>query len=306
MTLSSPGSAGQTTLPSALTRLAKALTNALAATSTVTPVLETMCGQGTTIGGSLNEFRDIIAQIPKEHHSRIGICIDTCHSHAAGYDLASPTGFKAFLKEFDEVIGLQFLRALHLNDSKTPRGSHRDLHANIGTGFLGLRAFHNIMNEPTFEDMPMILETPIDRPVSNASRPPTTDTSSATAAHEACASEDSESDLSEPEKPTKKSKAKAKKPTARLIADPSVWANEISLLESLIGMDPESLEFRSLEANLADEGREMREKHQEQHDRKVEAEEKKKKKAAEKGQKSLMDMMKGSSAGKGKKKTADP
>ncbi|EYE95101.1 DNA-(apurinic or apyrimidinic site) lyase APN1 [Aspergillus ruber CBS 135680] len=301
-----PGSAGQTTLPSALTRLAKALTNALAATSTVTPVLETMCGQGTTIGGSLNEFRDIIAQIPKEHHSRIGICIDTCHSHAAGYDLASPTGFKAFLKEFDEVIGLQFLRALHLNDSKTPRGSHRDLHANIGTGFLGLRAFHNIMNEPTFEDMPMILETPIDRPVSNASRPPTTDTSSATAAHEACASEDSESDLSEPEKPTKKSKAKAKKPTARLIADPSVWANEISLLESLIGMDPESLEFRSLEANLADEGREMREKHQEQHDRKVEAEEKKKKKAAEKGQKSLMDMMKGSSAGKGKKKTADP
>lgn len=304
MTLDSPGSAGQTTLPSALTRLAKALTNALAATSTVTPVLETMCGQGTTIGGFLNEFRDIVAQIPKEYHSRVGICIDTCHSHAAGYDLATPAGFKAFLKEFDEVIGLQFLRALHLNDSKTPRGSHRDLHANIGTGFLGLRAFHNIMNEPTFEDMPMILETPIDRPVSDTSKPPATETS-ATAAHEACGSEDSESDLSEPEKPSKKLKGKAKRPTARHIADPSVWANEISLLESLIGMDPECPEFHSLETKLADEGKEMREKHQEQHDRKVETEEKKKKKAVEKGQKSLVDMMKGSSAGKGKKKTAD-
>ena len=302
----SPGSAGQTTLSSALTRLAKALTNALAATSTVTPVLETMCGQGTTIGGSLTEFRDIIAQIPKEHHSRVGICIDTCHSHAAGYDLVTPAGFKAFLKEFDEVIGLQFLRALHLNDSKTPRGSHRDLHANIGTGFLGLRAFHNIMNEPTFEDMPMILETPIDRPVSDISKLPTTDTS-ATAVHEACASEDSESDLSDTEQPSRKkqTKGKAKKPTARVIADPSVWASEISLLESLIGMDPESPEFRSLEIKLADEGKKMREKHQEQHDRKLETEEKKRKKALEKGQKSLMDMMKGSPAAKGKKKTTN-
>lgn len=259
-----------------------------------------MCGQGTTIGGSLTEFRDIITQIPKEYHSRIGICVDTCHSHAAGYDLVTPTGFKAFLKEFDEVIGLKFLRALHLNDSKTPRGSHRDLHANIGTGFLGLRAFHNVMNEPSFEDMPMILETPIDRPVSDISKPPTTDTASATAAHdEACASEDSESELSESEKP-KKNKGKAKKPTARVIADPNVWATEISLLESLVGMDPEGPEYRSLEAKLANEGREMREKHQEQFDRKAEAEEKKKKKALEKGQKSLTDMMKGSKTKKTK------
>jgi len=100
-----------------------------------------MCGHGNTIGGSLSEFKDLLALIPKEHHSRIGICIDTCHSFAAGYDLITPEGFKSFLTEFDELIGIQFLRALHLNDSKAPKGSNRDLHANIGTGFLGLVLF---------------------------------------------------------------------------------------------------------------------------------------------------------------------
>ena len=110
------------------------------------------------------DFQSLISLIPSEHHSRIGICIDTCHSFAAGYDLVSPDGFQSFMTEFDELVGLRFLRALHLNDSKTPRGSKRDLHANIGTGFLGLRAFHNVMNEKRFEGLPMILETPIDRP----------------------------------------------------------------------------------------------------------------------------------------------
>ncbi|KAJ5815387.1 Endodeoxyribonuclease IV [Penicillium riverlandense] len=232
-----PGSANQTPFPEALSRLADTLTQALSATKTVVPVLETMCGHGSTIGGSLPDFRDLLALIPKEHHPRIGICVDTCHSFAAGYDLASPAGFKSFLSEFDELIGLRFLRALHLNDSKAPRGSKRDLHANIGTGFLGLRAFHNVMNEPRFEDLPMILETPIEQ------------------------------------------------------SDFSVWAREIKLLESLIGMDPEGEEFKILEAKLAEEGRVMREKHQEQYDRKMEAEEKKKTKGKGK-QKSLADMIK--------------
>ncbi|KAL4895386.1 xylose isomerase-like protein [Aspergillus ambiguus] len=276
-----PGSANQSPLPDALARLAKALTNALTATTTVTPVLETMCGHGTTIGGSLSEFRDLLALIPHEHHPRIGICIDTCHSFAAGYDLVTPAGFRAFMQEFDDLIGLQYLRALHLNDSKAPRGSKRDLHANIGTGFLGLRAFHNVMNEPRFEGLPMILETPIDRPAADMVK------------------DEDGSDVDEDgeQKPTKKKKKPAKRPAAakaQTVPDPSVWAREIELLESLIGMDPESAEFRELEAKLSEEGRESREKHQEQYERKLEAEEKKKEKGTAKKQKTLAEVMNGS------------
>ncbi|KAL4997964.1 xylose isomerase-like protein [Aspergillus recurvatus] len=286
-----PGSANKTPLPSALARLAKALTNALAATSTVVPVLETMCGHGSTIGGSLSEFRDLLALIPKEYHPRIGICIDTCHSFAAGYDLVSPAGFQAFLQEFEDLIGIQHLRALHLNDSKAPGGSRRDLHANIGTGFLGLRAFHNVMNEPRFEGLPMILETPIDRV-------PPAATNGAKEEEEA-AEEQVESEASDDEiKPKTKKKQQKKPAAAKAVPDFSIWAREIELLESLIGMDPEGDKFRALEAELSEEGREMREKHMEQYLRKQEAEEKKKAKSGGK-QKTLREMMNGSK-GRGK------
>ncbi|KAJ5489462.1 DNA-(apurinic or apyrimidinic site) lyase 1 [Penicillium diatomitis] len=278
-----PGSTNQTPLPEALARLADALTRAISETSTVIPVLETMCGHGNTIGGSLSEFRDLLALIPEEHHSRIGICIDTCHSFAAGYDLVTPEGFKAFLAEFEELIGIKFLRALHLNDSKAPRGSHRDLHANIGTGFLGLRAFHNVMNEPRFEGLPMVLETPIDRVPGQTGG-------------------DGEGDkcdscTSETEKKVKKKIGKqgAKRPAGAspaAVPDHAVWAREIKLLESLIGMDPEGEEFRTLEARLSEEGRPMREKQMEQYERKLETERRKDAKAKEKGQKSLVEMMK--------------
>ncbi|PKX95563.1 DNA-(apurinic or apyrimidinic site) lyase APN1 [Aspergillus novofumigatus IBT 16806] len=273
-----PGSANQSSLSEALSRLAKALTNALEATSTVVPVLETMCGHGTTIGGYLPEFRDLLALIPREHHPRIGICIDTCHSFAAGYDLSSPAGYQSFMKEFEDQIGLQHLRALHLNDSKAPRGSKRDLHANIGTGFLGLRAFHNIMNDPRLEGLPMILETPIDRPANPTAAANIKDEASDAEADPAADSE------VEPEQNSKKKtpkRTKSKPAGAKaLVPDPSVWAREIALLESLIGMDPESPEFKALEAQLAEEGREFRAKHQEQYERKLAAEEKKKNKAA--------------------------
>ncbi|GKZ19889.1 hypothetical protein AbraIFM66951_007737 [Aspergillus brasiliensis] len=270
-----PGSANQTSHSSAITRLATALTNALEATSTVTPVLETMCGHGSTIGGYLHEFRDILSQIPQKHHHRIGICIDTCHSFAAGYDLVTPSGFASFMQEFSDVIGIQYLRALHLNDSKAPQGSKRDLHANIGTGFLGLRAFHNIMNEPRFQGLPMILETPIDRPANEVE----------------AEAEDSPSSKSKKKKPSS-----AASSSSKLVPDHNVWAREIALLESLIGMDPEGEEFRALEAKLSEEGREMREKQMEQYERKLEAEAKKKEKEKakkEKGQKTLMEMMNG-------------
>ncbi|KAL4922830.1 xylose isomerase-like protein [Aspergillus aurantiobrunneus] len=295
-----PGSANKTPFPSALARLAKALTNALSATSTVVPVLETMCGHGSTIGGSLSEFRDLLALIPKELHPRIGICIDTCHSFAAGYDLVSPAGFQAFLREFEDLIGIQHLRALHLNDSKAPGGSKRDLHANIGTGFLGLRAFHNVMNEPRFEGLPMILETPIDRI-------PAATTNEANKEEDAN-SDESDSDDTKPKKSTTTKKKQQKKPTAskaksQPVPDFSVWAREIELLESLIGMDPESQTFRDLEAQLSEEGRETREKHMEQYKRKLEAEEKKSAKAAGK-QKTLMEMMNSNSKRNGKGKAS--
>ncbi|KAJ5369875.1 DNA-(apurinic or apyrimidinic site) lyase 1 [Penicillium cataractarum] len=277
-----PGSTNQTPLPEALARLASALTKALTETTTVIPVLETMCGHGNTIGGSLSEFRDLLALIPQEHHSRIGICIDTCHSFAAGYDLVTPEGFKAFLTEFDDLIGLRFLRALHLNDSKAPRGSKRDLHANIGTGFLGLRAFHNVMNEPRFEGLPMVLETPIDRV------PGQTASSAADDDADSCASESEK----KPKKGVKKGGKRPAGAAPAAVPDHGVWAREIKLLESLIGMDPEGEEFRALEKKLSEEGREMREKQMEQYERKLETEKKKEAKAKEKGQKSLMDMMK--------------
>ncbi|PYH45113.1 DNA-(apurinic or apyrimidinic site) lyase APN1 [Aspergillus saccharolyticus JOP 1030-1] len=280
-----PGSANSTPHASAITRLASALTSALRATDSVIPVLETMCGHGSTIGGSLSEFKELLAQIPADLHPRIGICIDTCHSFAAGYDLVTPSGFAAFMQEFEDLIGIQHLRALHLNDSKAPRGSKRDLHANIGTGFLGLRAFHNVMNEKRFEGVPMILETPIDRPETNS----------------AVKNESGDEGQAKGKK-----KATAKKRTgasAKLVPDHSVWAKEIELLESLIGMDPDGEEFQALETKLADEGREMREKQIEQYLRKLEAEEKKAAKGsgANKGQKTLMEMM--NAAGKKKGKT---
>ncbi|KAL4797707.1 xylose isomerase-like protein [Aspergillus venezuelensis] len=291
-----PGSANKTPFPSALSRLAKALTNALSETSTVIPVLETMCGHGSTIGGSLSEFRDLLALIPKEHHDRIGICIDTCHSFAAGYDLVTPTGFKAFMQEFEDLIGIEHLRALHLNDSKAPGGSKRDLHANIGTGFLGLRAFHNVMNEPRFEGIPMILETPIDRVPAAAG---TNGTKSEPAEEE----QEEETDASDDEiKPKKKPATNPKskpKAAAKPVPDFSIWANEIALLESLIGMDPESSEFKDLEAKLSEEGKETREKHMEQYLRKQEAEEKKRAKEGGK-QKTLMGMMGGGGNAKAK------
>lgn len=295
-----PGTANQTSHSSAISRLANALTKAISETSTVVPVLETMCGSGTTIGGSLSDLSSVIALIPPEYRSRIGICIDTCHSFAAGYDLVSPAGFQAFMTEFEEKIGTKYIRALHLNDSKAPRGSKRDLHANIGTGFLGLRAFHNVMNEKRFEGIPMILETPIDRPDPTWQGPSAT--SNGAAEGEETEENDEESDFSsdsEMETKKKPKKAKSKKSVKAAsqkpptIEDKSVWAREIKLLESLIGMDPECAEFRELEARLSEEGRAERERIQAQHERKLEAEEKKRRKELEKGQKTLLDMMDG-------------
>jgi AP endonuclease-1 len=155
-----PGSTGKNPRPEAIARIAAQLNKAHKATKTVITVLENMAGAGNVIGSTWEDLRDIIALV--DDKSRVGVCIDTCHTFAAGYDLRSPEAFKKTMNSFSDIVGLSFLKALHLNDSKAPFNSNRDLHANIGTGFLGLRAFHNVVNFAPFQNLPMILETPID------------------------------------------------------------------------------------------------------------------------------------------------
>lgn len=256
-----PGGAGPGPFDEAIKRLAGNLNRALSETSTVVPLLENMAGHGTLIGGRFSDLRDVIAQIKPELKSRIGVCIDTCHSFAAGYDLRTPEAFQKTMQEFDDVVGMQYLKALHLNDSKAPFNSHRDLHQNIGLGFLGLRAFHNVMNEPRFQGLPLILETPCEKP--------------------------------DPKDPSGK----------KTIEDKSVWAKEIKLLESLIGMDPEGDEFLSLESELSKKGKKERHEMQAKFDEKREKEKKKLAKEREKGQKSLSDMF-GKGGGSQANKTA--
>jgi len=156
-----PGSTGKHPRPEAIARIAAQLNKAHKATSSVITLLENMAGAGNVIGSTWEDLRDIIALI--DDKSRVGVCIDTCHSFAAGYDLRSPEAFKKTMDSFADVVGIKYLKALHLNDSKAPLSSNRDLHANIGTGFLGLRAFHNVVNYAPFQDLPMVLETPIDK-----------------------------------------------------------------------------------------------------------------------------------------------
>ncbi|TGO64797.1 hypothetical protein BOTNAR_0084g00290 [Botryotinia narcissicola] len=156
-----PGSTGGNPRPEAIGRIAAQLNKAHKATNTVTTLLENMAGAGNVIGSTWEDLRDIIALI--DDKSRVGVCLDTCHTFAAGYDLRSPEAFKKTMDGFDKIIGLPYLKALHLNDSKSPLASNRDLHANIGTGFLGLRAFHNVVNFEPFQNMPMVLETPTEK-----------------------------------------------------------------------------------------------------------------------------------------------
>ena len=127
-------------------------------TSEVMVVIENMSKQGHTIGGDFAELRQIIDLV--EDKARIGICFDTCHAFAAGYDLSTVEGFEKTMNEFESIVGLKYLVAVHLNDSKGLLNSHADRHENIGRGFIGKAGFENIMKDPRFNSIPMILETP--------------------------------------------------------------------------------------------------------------------------------------------------
>ncbi len=121
-------------------------------------LLETMAGKGSEIGGRFEELRAIIEGVRPEVRDRLGVCLDTCHVSDAGYDIIGD--LDGVLQEFDAVIGLERLRALHINDSKNPPGSHKDRHAKIGEGEIGLDAIAAVLNHPKLKGLPAILETP--------------------------------------------------------------------------------------------------------------------------------------------------
>lgn len=121
-----------------------------------TILLETMAGKGTEVGRSFEELRAIIDRV--EDTARLGVCMDTCHVFDGGYDIAG--SLDKVIKEFDEVIGLERLKAVHLNDSKNVLGSHKDRHEKIGEGNIGLEAIQNIINHPDLRELPFFLETP--------------------------------------------------------------------------------------------------------------------------------------------------
>ncbi len=123
-------------------------------------LLENTAGKGTTLGKTFGELRQMIdaADTPDE---KIGVCVDTCHAHAAGYDLRSGKGFQDMVQELEEDLTLDQVKLLHLNDSKDARGSEKDNHEHIGKGEIGEGGFRNVVNAEEFEDLPMILETPV-------------------------------------------------------------------------------------------------------------------------------------------------
>ena len=127
-------------------------------------LLETMSGKGSEIGGSFEELAEIIDRVELNGKdgktNRIGVCMDTCHVSDAGYDIKND--LDGVLEEFDRIIGIDRLKAMHLNDSKNPCGSHKDRHEKIGDGYLGLDTFAAVVNDPVLKELPMILETPND------------------------------------------------------------------------------------------------------------------------------------------------
>ncbi len=138
--------------------IAKLLNHVLKADQTTTVLLETMSGKGTEVGRSVEELRAILDRVKLSHH--VGVCLDTCHVWDGGYDIVNH--LDDVLAEFDHVIGLDRLRAIHLNDSLNPRGSHKDRHARIGEGCIGLEPLVRVINEPRLCRLPFILETPND------------------------------------------------------------------------------------------------------------------------------------------------
>ena len=144
------------TVEECLDRIAESINLALAQTSGVTAVIENTAGQGSNVGNRFEEIRYIIDKV--DDKSRVGVCIDTCHTYSAGYDIVA--SYDDVFDEFDKVIGFGYLRGVHLNDSKKPLASRVDRHDSLCDGTLGAEFFKRFMNDPRFDNMPIILETP--------------------------------------------------------------------------------------------------------------------------------------------------
>jgi deoxyribonuclease-4 len=156
-----PGShLNKTTEESCLKTIAESVNIVLDQTEYVTAVIENTAGQGSNLGHTFEQIRFIIDYI--EDKSRAGVCFDTCHAYAAGYDIKTNEEYEKTFRRFNEIIGFNYLKGLHLNDSKKDLASRVDRHEQITEGFLGEEFFRLIMNDPRFDNLPLILETPDD------------------------------------------------------------------------------------------------------------------------------------------------
>ncbi len=151
-----PGSHVGQGIDAGIAMISSALNRLLTSDMTTTVLLETMAGKGSEVGGTFGELRDIIDRV--ELSEKLGVCLDTCHVYDAGYDIVG--NLDGVLEEFDKVVGIKRLKAIHLNDSKNPFGSHKDRHEKIGQGNLGTDALARVINHPLLRALPFLLETP--------------------------------------------------------------------------------------------------------------------------------------------------
>lgn len=141
-----------------LDRIAESINIGLSQTKGVKAVIENTAGQGSNLGFSFDHLRRIIDGV--EDKKRVGVCIDTCHAFAAGYDLATAAGYEAAWQEFDQAVGFNYLSAMHINDTKKGLASRVDRHESLGKGMIGTDFFEMMMNDPRLDSIPLILETP--------------------------------------------------------------------------------------------------------------------------------------------------
>ncbi len=157
-----PGSFVKSDEATGLSNIVKALKRLLPETAATAPnttiCLETMAGQGTNLGSTFGQLAYLLEHTG--HEERLGICFDTCHVFAAGYDIRTPQAYAATMAEFDKVIGLQHIKCFHFNDSKFELGQRKDRHAHIGQGHIGRQGFANFLNDPRWSGYPAHLETP--------------------------------------------------------------------------------------------------------------------------------------------------
>lgn len=151
-----PGSHVKQGAEAGISMIAEVLNDVLAPDQSTVVLLETMAGKGTEVGRTFEELAAIIDRVELSDH--MGVCLDTCHVHDAGYDIVND--LDGVLEEFDRVLGIERLRAVHINDSKNPCGARKDRHEVIGKGYIGLEAFERIVNHPVLSALPFILETP--------------------------------------------------------------------------------------------------------------------------------------------------